>query len=98
VSIALWAKIGEFEKRLEALERAQAATPKPPATLAVQAERRHQASLALRSEIESIMAAHTGRLTAKRICQLLGRDPSPSIRTIQDHMREINAASSVPRF
>jgi hypothetical protein len=70
------------------------------ATLAAQAERRRQESAALRSEIQSLMAAHPGpeRLTAKRICELLGRRPAPSIRTIQDHMREINAASSVPRF
>lgn len=100
VSIALLARIDQIEKRLEAIERAQAVRRTPSATLAAQAERRHQDSLVLRSEIVSVLAANLGpeRLTAKRICQLLARDPPPSIRTIQDHVREINAASSVPRF
>lgn len=74
--------------------------PAPPPALAAQAETRRQDSLALRSEIESLMAAHVGpeKLTAKHVCKLLARNPAPKIRTIQGHMKEINAASPVPRF
>jgi hypothetical protein len=71
------------------------------ATLAAQAERRRQASTALRHEIRSLMTAHSGpeRLTAKRICKLLGsRCPTPSVRTIQDHMREIKRDIAGPAF
>jgi hypothetical protein len=70
------------------------------AILAAQAERRRQESAALHREIALLMAVHTGseRLPAKRVRKLLCRCPSPSLRTIQDHMRQINAASPVPRF
>lgn len=85
-------KVEEMEHRIEVLLRQR----RP---LADRAERRHQASQVVRSEIRSVMATHTGpdRLTAKRVAKLLGCEPAPSIRTIQDHMRAISAASSVPR-
>jgi hypothetical protein len=68
------------------------------AALAAQTERRRQASAALRREIRSLMAAHarTERLTAKRVAKLLGRCPSPSLRTIQAHMREIKRGIAGP--
>jgi hypothetical protein len=82
------------------MSRAEQIGAKVLATLAAQAARRRQAGIALRGAIQAVMATHSGpeRLTAKRIRNLLDREPLPSIRTIQDHMREINAASSVPRF
>ena len=70
------------------------------ATLAAQAERRRQASAALRRDIRSLMAAHSGpeRLTAKRIGKLLGRFPAPSLRTIQEHVRAIKRGTAGPAF
>jgi hypothetical protein len=70
------------------------------ATLSAQTARRRQASAVLRSEIRAVISAHSvsGRLTAKHIAKLLEYRPLPSIRTTQDHMKEIKAASPVPRF
>jgi hypothetical protein len=99
VSEALSVKVERIEERLKAVEDELAALRKQPSPLAAQAQCRHELSVALRAEIQSAMATYSGpeRLTAKRVCLLLRRNPPPKIRTVQGHMKEINAASSVPR-
>jgi hypothetical protein len=67
--------------------------------LDAQAVRNRAAGEARRAQIRRIMIEHTGpdRLTAKLIRQRLSCDPPISIRAIQDHMKIINAESSVSR-
>lgn len=62
--------------------------------------RRHAEGNALRAEIRAHMRAHMGpkRLSAKLIQALLSKDPGPSLRRIQEHMKFINAEPSAPRF
>jgi hypothetical protein len=85
-------KAGETERGAEFGTRTYA-------RLNEQAALNHAKGEARRAMIERIMAEHTGpeRLTAKLIQQKLGGDPPPSIRTIQDHMKIINARSSASR-
>jgi hypothetical protein len=69
------------------------------ATLAAQAERNRQAGAALAAEIRAIMAAHSGngRLTARRVCDLLPMSRACSIRRIQEIMQCVRAESSASR-
>jgi|SRR5581483_4583460 len=103
MSIALWVKVEALEKltaeqqrRIEALERVQAASRKP---LADQAAANREAGEALYAQVRAIFAQHPGpeRLTGKRVLAKLTRDPPPSIRQVQDLLRRARAESSVPR-
>jgi hypothetical protein len=69
------------------------------ARLREQAASNRVAGEANRAKVERVMAEHTGpeRLTAKLIQKKLGSDFQLAIRTIQDHMKIINARSSAPR-
>ena len=87
----LKAKWPEFQRRLEALERSQAATRAP---LAEQAAANRAAGEALYTEVRSIVEQHQGpgRLTAKQVLPKLTREPKPSVRQVQDLMKRARGA------
>lgn len=67
--------------------------------LAQQAARNRSLSQALRQEIRAVMARSAGleRLTGALVLTRLARRPLPSLRSVQEHMKEINAESSASR-
>lgn len=69
-------------------------------TLAAQAERNRQAGAGLTAEIHAVMAAYSGngRLTARRVRDLLPRSRACSIRRIQEVMQCVRAESSASRL
>ncbi len=66
------------------------------ATLRAQANVNRQSAAALRSQVLAVLAQHPGA-TASAVRARLDVDPLPSLRTVQEHLRAIRAASSVSR-
>jgi hypothetical protein len=91
----LKAKFPELERRVEALEKAQVATRRP---LADQAAANRAAREALYAEVRSILEQHQGpeRLTGKHVLNRLAREPKPSLRQVQDHMKRARVELAVP--
>ena len=90
MSIALAAKVKELERRIEALERSPLDAQRR-AVLSEQAAAMRAQGDALRAEVRAILEAHTGprRLKAFAVLTLLKRDPPPSLRRVQEVIREI---------
>ena len=90
MSIALAVKVQELERRLEALEQA-APSPRRLAVLYAQAIAMRARGDALRAEVRFILEAHPGprRLKAYTVRSFLKREPLPSLRRVQEVMREI---------
>jgi len=90
VSIALAAKVKELERRIEVLEHSSLDAQRR-AVLSEQAAAMRAQGDALRAEVRAILKAHTGprRLKAFAVLTLLKRDPLPSLRRIQEVIREI---------
>jgi hypothetical protein len=90
VSIALAVKVQELERRLEALEQA-APSPRRLAVLYAQAIAMRAQGDALRADVRAILEAHPGprRLKAYTVRSFLKREPLPSVRRVQEVMREI---------
>lgn len=101
VSIQLTVKVLDLEKRLEAaealvqaqarqleaLERAVTASPKAYAVLYAQAKAMKAQDDALKREIAAILEAHPGQ-KAYTIRSYLTRNPPPSLRRVQEIIRE----------
>jgi hypothetical protein len=90
VSIALAVKVQEIERRLEALEQA-ALSPRRLAVLYAQAIAMRAQGDALRAEVRTILEAHPGPrpLKAYTVRSYLKRELLPSLRRVQEVMREI---------
>ena len=90
MSIALLRKLQELERRVEALERSPLEAQRR-AVLSEQAAAMRVQGDALRAEVRSVLEAHTGprRLKAFAVLTMLKRDPPPSLRRVQEVIREI---------
>jgi hypothetical protein len=62
--------------------------------LAQQAAVNRAAGDALRAEVRTVLERNPGRLTAKQVIKGLMRDPLPSVRRVQEVMRELRLGSS----
>jgi hypothetical protein len=62
-----------------------------------QAVARRAAGLLLRAEIQRTLQALGGKATASTVRTLLPRQPLPSLRCVQWHLKEIRAMTSVLR-
>jgi hypothetical protein len=96
MSVAESLLLQDLKRRVEALERAQAANRKP---LAERAAANHAAGESLYAEVREILQQHQGpkRLTAKQVLPKLTRDPKPSIRQVQDLLKRARAESAASR-
>jgi hypothetical protein len=66
--------------------------------LARQAAANRAAGEALRAEVRTVLKQHpTVHLTARQVIVLLARTPPPSLRRMQEILRELRAESSGPR-
>ncbi len=90
MSITLAVKVQEIERRLEALEHA-ALSPRRLAVLYAQAIAMRAQGDALRTEVRAILEAHPGprQLKAYAVRSYLRREPLPSLRRVQEVLREI---------
>jgi hypothetical protein len=97
VSIAFARKIEDLERRIAALESERAQVEhRRMAGLRAQADAKRAQGEELRAEIRRILAAHQGprRLTAFAVLTLLKRDPLPSLRRVQEIVRELKSATT----
>jgi hypothetical protein len=90
MSIVLFRRLQELERRIEALECSSTETQRR-GVLAAQAAAIRAQGDALRAEVRAILEAHAGprRLKAFAVLTLLKRDPPPSLRRVQEVIREI---------
>lgn len=65
--------------------------------LAAQAAANRAAGDVLRAQVRAVIEQSSGRLTAKQVINGLTRDPLPSVRRVQEVMKELRAVSSAPR-
>ena len=66
--------------------------------LARQAAANRAAGEVLRAEVQTVLKQHpTVQLTARQVIGLLGRTPPPSIRRVQEILKELRANSSPTR-
>jgi hypothetical protein len=98
LSIALWAKVEQMEKRIQALENASAPSPSgPPRNNAA----RQAEGGRLRIAIEGILAAHpnyTAKYVLKALAAIdLGRQSLPSVRTVQWHLKTLRNTTRIAR-
>lgn len=96
MSIALWFKVEQLEKRVQLLEGTRA----PVAACRNNAQRRAEGAH-LRAAIEEILAAHPD-YTAKHVLRALaaidlGRQELPSVRTVQWHITALRNTSPALR-
>lgn len=68
------------------------------ATLRAQAERNRQAGAVRVAQVRTIVQAHPGALTARRVRELLPNDQAVSVRRLQEILRILRAESSASRF
>jgi hypothetical protein len=87
----------ELEKRVAALERTVTASPRRYGVLYAQAAAMRAQGEALKAEIRAIVEAHTGprRLKAYAVLTMIKREPPPSLRRVQEILRELRAESAV---
>jgi len=99
VSIALANMVLDLEKRVAALERIATASPHRYGVLYAQAKAMKAQGEALKAEIRAILESHKGprRLKAYAVLTLLKRDPPPSLRRVQQLLKELRAALSASR-
>jgi uncharacterized protein involved in exopolysaccharide biosynthesis len=99
VSIALANMVLDLRRRVEALERAVTASPRRYGVLYAQAKAMKAQGEALKAEIRAILESHKGprRLKAYAVLTLLRRDPPPSLRRVQQLVKELRAASADSR-
>jgi hypothetical protein len=97
VSIQLTAMVLELEKRVAALERTVTASPRRYGVLYAQAAAMRAQGAALKAEIRAIVEAHTGprRLKAYAVLTMIKREPPPSLRRVQEILRELRVESAV---
>lgn len=95
MSIALAVKVQELERRLEALEQA-APSPRRLAVLYAQAIAMRAQGDALRAEVRAILETHPGPRLPKAytVRSYLRREPIPSLRRVQEVMREIKRGAA----
>jgi hypothetical protein len=66
--------------------------------LARQAAANRAAGAALRAEVQTVLKQHpTVHLTARQVIVLLARTPPPSIRRVQEILKELRAKASPTR-
>jgi hypothetical protein len=65
--------------------------------LAAQAAANRAAGDLLRADVRSVLEQNPGRLTAKQVLKKLTRHPLPSVRRVQEILRELRAESSASR-
>jgi len=66
--------------------------------LARQAAANRAAGEVLRTEVQTVLKQHPAvQLTAKRVIALLARSPPPSIRRVQEILKQLRAESSASR-
>ena len=99
MSIQLTAMVLELEKRVAALERTVTASPRRYGVLYAQAAAMKAQGDALKAEVRTILEAHRGprRLKAYAVLTMLERDPLPSLRRVQEILRELRAESAASR-
>lgn len=100
MSIALWNKVEDLAKRVEALEQTRAPSRAEPRRGRNNADRQAEGDR-LRAAIDGILGAHP-EYTAKQVLREilavdLGRQELPSVRTVQWHIRHIRNAQSALR-
>jgi uncharacterized coiled-coil protein SlyX len=93
VSIALTNMVLELEKRVTALERTVSASPRSLANLLAQGAAKRAQGDELRAEVAAVLEAHPGQ-KAYAIRSYLTRAPLPSVRRVQQVMREIKKRST----
>jgi hypothetical protein len=91
LSIALTNLVQDLQRRVEALERTVSASPRRLGVLYAQAAAMRAQGDALRAEVRAILEAHQGprRLKAYAVLTMLKRDPLPSLRRVQEVVREL---------
>jgi hypothetical protein len=95
MSFALARKLEDFERRIAFLEAERArAEGRRLAGLRAQANVRRAQGMALRAEIRAILEAHRSprRLKAYAVLTMLNRTPLPSLRRVQEIIRELKGA------
>lgn len=95
MSIALWSKVEDLGRRVEALEQMLAASRGEPRRRRKNFERQTEGDR-LRAAVERILAAHPD-YSAKHVLRELspvdlGRQTLPSVRTVQWHISHIRKA------
>jgi len=98
MSIALWNKVEQLEKRVESLEHARDRSRDP---LHVRNAVRKAEGARLRKAIERILAAHP-EFTAKHVLRSLslselGRTAMPSVRAVQWHINAVRNTACCAR-
>ena len=95
MSIAIIRRLSELEMRVEALERTVTASPRRLGVLYAQAAAMRAQGDALKAEVRAVLAALTGsrRLKAFTVRSYLRREPLPSLRRVQEVMRQIREES-----
>jgi hypothetical protein len=98
MSLAITAKLRELEERLAALERSATANPRQLGALFAQARLMKARGDALKADIRTVLDAHKGprKLKAFAVLSLLNRDPLPSLRRVQEVIREIKREAAAP--
>ncbi|MGH9641223.1 MAG: hypothetical protein ACRD3Q_02230 [Terriglobales bacterium] len=97
MNIALWAKVEQLEKEIEALKRQIA--PRPNQFQQRNAVRKDE-GIRLRDAILQVLAAHPDQAhSAKHVLRALsamdiGRSSLPSVRAVQWHLKAIKDASN----
>ena len=97
--LALEALVETQARRLDALARTVTASQRRYGVLYAQAAAMKAQGDALKAEVRTIFEAHKSRrrLKAYAVLTMLERDPLPSLRRVQEILRELRADSAASR-